>query len=184
MASSRARRLAILPTALIGLLVVVVINLVHEAGHGLAGKAMGYDVVVRTNHATIASGRFDSVTDGLTMSAAGPLLTIAIAVAAWWAARRGSVLAAGIVLAALVSRFIAAVVSLNYPNDEARISIALGLGKWTLFGAVILLLGLLAASALRGKRLGWRWYLGAYIGASLGTALVVLGEPWFPVFRF
>lgn len=184
MTSSRANRSAVLPTGLVAFVVVIVLNLVHEAGHGLAGKAMGYDVIVRTNHATIASGKFNSVADSLIMSAAGPLVTIAIALVALLFARRGSVLAAGIVLAALVSRLIAAVVSLNYPNDEARISLALGLGKWTLFAGVILLLGLLTASALRGKRLGWRWYLGAYIGASLGTALVVLGEPWFPVLRF
>lgn len=184
MALSRAGRLAILPTAVFGFVVVVVLNLVHEVGHGLAGKAMGYHVIVRTNHATVASGRFDSVADGLTMAAAGPLVTIAIALVAFLYARRGSVLAAGVVLAAFVSRLIAAVVSLNYPNDEARISIALGLGKWTLFGVVILLLGVLTAFALRGKRLGWRWYLGAYIGASLGTALVVLAEPWFPAPRF
>jgi hypothetical protein len=183
-ASSRARRSAILPTALIGFVVVVILNLVHEAGHGLAGKAMGYDVIVRTNHAAVASGRFVSATDSLIMSAAGPLVTVVIALAAWFYARRGSVLAAGVVLAALASRLLAAVVSLNYHNDEARISTALGLGKWTLFAIVILLLGLLAASALRGKHLGWRWYLGAYIGASLGTALVVLGEPWFPTLRF
>ena len=184
MASSHSGRLAILPTAAIGFAVVVVLNLLHEAGHGLAGKAMGYDVIVRTNHATITSGRFDSVADGLIMAAAGPLVTIAIALVACLYARRGSILAAGIVLAALVSRLIAAAASLNYPNDEARISIALGLGKWTLFVAVILLLGLLAAFALRGKRLGWRWYLGAYIGASLGTALVVLGESLFLDLRF
>ncbi|NJC06955.1 hypothetical protein GGQ97_002748 [Sphingomonas kaistensis] len=184
MASSRAGRLAILPTAVTGFAVVMVMNLLHEAGHALAGKAMGYDVIVRTNHATVASGRFDSVADGLTMAAAGPLVTIAIALVACLTARRGSILAAGIVLAALASRLIAAAASLNYPNDEARISIALGLGKWTLFGAVISLLALLTAFALRGKRLGWRCYLGAYIGASVGTALVVLGEPWLPVLRF
>ncbi|UUR09190.1 hypothetical protein [Sphingomonas glaciei] len=184
MASSRTGLQAILLIALIGFVVVVVLNLIHEAGHAFAGKAMGYDVIVRTNHATIASGRFDSVADGLTMAAAGPLVTIAIALVAFLYARRGSILAAGIVLAALASRLIAAAASLNYPNDEARISIALGLGKWTLFGAVILLLALLTAFALREKRLGWRWYLGAYIGASLGTALVVLGEPWLPVVRF
>jgi hypothetical protein len=183
-AATRPVRSAILPTALIAGAVVVVMNLLHELGHGLAGKAMGYDVIMRTNHATIASGRFDSVADGLTMAAAGPLVTIAMALVACVFARRGSILAAGIVLAALVSRLIAAVASLNYPNDEARISIALGLGKWTLFGAVILLLALLTAFALRGKRLGWRWYLGAYLGASLGTALVVLGEPFLPIVHF
>ncbi len=184
MAATRPVRSAILPTAAIGFAVVVVMNLLHELGHGLAGKAMGYDVIVRTNHATIASGRFNSVADGLIMAAAGPMVTVTIALVACLFARRGSILAAGIVLAALVSRLIAAAASLNYPNDEARISIALGLGKWTLFGAAILLLALLTAFALRGKRLGWRWYLGAYIGASVGTALVVLGEPWLPVVRF
>ncbi|GAA4027093.1 hypothetical protein GCM10022281_02140 [Sphingomonas rosea] len=184
MASLPARRAAIVPTALAAFAVVVVMNLVHEAGHGLAGKAMGYDVIVRTNHAAVATGDFRSATDGLIMSAAGPLVTVAIALIAVLYARRGSVLAAGVVLAALVSRLIAAVVSLNYPNDEARISTALGLGQWTLFGIVILLLASLTALALRGKRLGWRWYVGAYIGASLGTAMVVLGESWFPALRF
>ncbi len=159
-------------------------NVAHEIGHGLAGKAMGYSVIIRSNHAGVEGGVYRSATDALIMSAAGPLLTVVIALIAWRVALRGSKLAAGVVLAALASRLIAAVVSLNYPNDEARISMARGAGKGTLFAVVILLLAPLTGSVLRRQRFDWRWYLGAYVGASVGFALLVLGEPWLPVVRF
>jgi hypothetical protein len=176
-------RSAIGVTAAAALAVVVAMNVAHEFGHGLAGKAMGYSVIVRSNHASVEGGVFRSATDALIMSAAGPLVTLVIALLAWRMALRGFKLAAGVVLSALASRLIAAVVSLNYPNDEARISMALGAGKWTLFGVVILVLAALTASALRRERFDWRWYLGAYLGASVGFALLVLGEPWLPVIR-
>ena len=159
-------------------------NVAHEIGHGLAGKALGYSVIVRSNHASVEGGVFRSATDALIMSAAGPLVTLLIALVAWPMAQRGSKLAAGVVLAALASRLIAAVVSLNYSNDEARISLALGIGKWTLFAVVIVSLAALTVSVLRRQSFDWRWYPGAYIGASAGFALLVLGEPWLPVIRF
>jgi hypothetical protein len=171
-------------TAAVALAVIVAMNVAHEIGHGLAGKAMGYSVIVRSNHASVEGGVFRSATDALIMSAAGPLVTLLIALVAWPMARRGSKLAAGVVLAALASRLIAAVASLNYPNDEARISLALGIGKWTLFAVVIVSLAALTVSVLRRQSFDWRWYLGAYIGGSAGFALLVLGEPWLPVIRF
>ncbi len=155
-----------------------------NVAHGLAGKAMDYSVIVRSNHASVEGGVFRSATDALIMSAAGPLVTLVIALVAWPMARRGSKLAAGVVFAALASRLIAAVVSLNYPNDEARISLALGFEKWTLFAVVIVSLAALTVSVLRRQSVDGRWYLGAYIGASAGFALLVLGEPWLPVIRF
>lgn len=177
-------RSAIGLTAGVALAVVVVMNVAHEIGHGLAGKAMG----IRLSSAPITPASravvFRSATDALIISVAGPLVTLLIALVAWPMARRGSKLAAGVVFAALASRLIAAVVSLNYPNDEARISMALGIGKWTLFAVVIVSLAALTVSVLRRRSFDWRWYLGAYIGASAGFALLVLGEPWLPVIRF
>ena len=161
--------------------IVIVMNVVHEAGHALAAKMLGYDALASINHVKLVPSVARSAADRLAIDLAGPAVTLGIAFMAWFAARRGALSIAPVILfVALAMRLIAAVASLATPNDEARASLALGLGKWTLFAIVIAVLLGLFVSAFRRARLGGRWLLGAYVGASLGFATVVFGEPFLP----
>ena len=161
--------------------IVIVMNVVHEAGHALAAKIFGYDALASINHVRLVPALARSAADRLVIDLAGPAVTLGIAIVAWFASRRGALsISPGILFVALSMRLIAAVASLAMPNDEARASIALGLGKWTLFAIVIAILLGLFVSAFRRARLGGRWLLGAYVGASLGFATVVFGEPFLP----
>jgi hypothetical protein len=142
---------------------------------------LGYDALASINHVKLMPSVARSAADRLAIDLAGPAVTIGIAVIAWFAARRGALTIAPIVLfVALAMRLIAAVASLAAPNDEARASIILGLGKWTLFAIVISILLALFVSVYRRVGLGGRWLVGAYVGASLGFAAVVFGEPFLP----
>jgi hypothetical protein len=162
-------------------MIVIITNVVHEAGHALAAKLLGYDALASINHVKLMPSVARSAADRLAIDLAGPAVTIGIAVIAWCAARRGALTIAPIVLfVALAMRLIAAVASLAAPNDEARASIILGLGKWTLFAIVISILLALFVSVYRRVGLGGRWLVGAYVGASLGFAAVVFGEPFLP----
>jgi hypothetical protein len=162
-------------------MIVIITNVVHEAGHALAAKLLGYDALASINHVKLMPSVARSAADRLAIDLAGPAVTIGIAVIAWFAARRGALTIEPIVLfVALAMRLIAAVASLAAPNDEARASIILGLGKWTLFAIVIGILLALFVSVYRRVGLGGRWLVGAYVGASLGFAAVVFGEPFLP----
>lgn len=176
-----AARERVIPIALVTLAVVILQNIVHEAGHVLANKSLGYDVIARINHVQLDGGTYRTAGDLIAVSLAGPIVTIAIAAVARLGARRWP-LALTIVGAALAMRIVAAVASLGHPNDEARASILLGLGPWTLFAIVLAVLGAMFVSLYRRAPRGWRWWLGSYIGASVGFAANVLGEPFLPAF--
>ena len=168
------------------ILIAIAMNILHEAGHAAANAAMGYDMVARINSVTLTgtSVAYRSVTDRVIADAAGPLVTILIAVAAWLHGRRNAgTLAPTIVAVALAMRLLAAAVSLGNPNDEARISLALGLGPWTIFALVIAGLGALFVTLFRREReLGWRWLLITYLALSVAFAGIVFSEPYLPAF--
>ena len=173
----------VIPVALVTLIIVILHNIVHEAGHALAAKGLGYDVIARINHLDVVGGSYRNVGEANWISLAGPIVTTLIALGAWLGARRWP-LALSLVGAALAMRLIAAAASLGYPNDEARVSLAVGLGKWTLFVLVISYLAVLFVTLYRRTPRGWRWWLGSYIGASVGFAFNVLGEPYLPALHF
>lgn len=168
---------------LVTLVAVVVMNLLHEAGHLLVIKAMGYDAVARVNSVTLAGeGQvYRLVADRMFADAAGPLVTLMLAAIAWAQGMRGRwVYAPTIVGVAFAMRLIAAAVSFGQPNDEARISSALGLGPWTVFAVVLVLLGAMFVTLFRRRGLGWRWLLVSYLAASIGFAAIVFGEGAMP----
>lgn len=146
--------------------------LVHESAHWLMASALGIDAEFRLN-----AVRYLSVTApwqrGLA-DAAGPAVTIAQAVIAYvFVRRRGSVNAFAFVYVAAFMRFAAAVVSLLNPNDEARLSIMLGLGKWTLPVVVAAGLILLAVKAGRRFQLTWKDQVLCYLVASITVSMIV-----------
>ena len=77
-------------------------------------------------------------------------------------------------------RVLAAIISLQMPNDEARISELSGLGTWTLPAIVVAALAVVMVMSARRAGVGWAWLFGSWIGASLGFVVVVFGEPYLP----
>ena len=163
----------------LALVVVVVCNLLHEAGHLLAAKALGYEAVARINSVSI-TGSAASWRDAAMVDAAGPLVTLLLAIAGVAMSRPGGRLGPTIVFAALMMRLLATVVSMQAPNDEARIGTALGLGMWTLPAIVVGLLAVLMAMSARRSGVGWKWLLGSWLGASIGFTMIVFGEAYLP----
>jgi len=159
--------------------IVLVCNVLHEIGHLIAAKALGYEAAIRINSVSLVGGPQDW-RDAALVDAAGPLVTVLLAIIAL--AKRGGTLGPTIVFAALMMRILATVVSVQAPNDEARIGEALGLGTWTLPAIVVGLLAILMAVSARRSGVGWAWLLGTWIGTSLGFSAVVFGERYLPAF--
>ncbi|MEO8362119.1 MAG: hypothetical protein ABI672_18970 [Vicinamibacteria bacterium] len=145
---------------------------IHEFGHWFAGVALGHDMIASPNH--VSPRNPISVVDQGLVAAAGPLVTLVQGVIGFWLVRhRRSQLGFALLYMAFFMRLLAAGLSLLNPNDEARISLLLGVGMWTLPVAVVggLFIPLLVAS--RELRLRFRDQFFCYLVASVAVTLII-----------
>jgi hypothetical protein len=153
-------------------LVFLIGNLIHESAHWLMGAAMGFEMRFNLNTVTYLSPTLPwqrALADG-----AGPVVTIVQGILAYWAVMRSaSVKAFAFVYAAAFMRLVAGLVSVMHPNDEARVGMYLGLGKWTLPVLVAAGLIVLAVKASRRLQLTWKDQLMCYLIASLTVTAIV-----------
>jgi len=144
----------------------------HEGGHWLAALLLGHEAFYGLNSAG-ARGAV-GVTDQMIISAAGPAVTVVQALVALCLVQARASAAAWVFLFwAAFMRFMATVISLFHPNDEARISEWLGWGMWTLPAIVTVgLFTLLAIGTLR-LRVGWKTLALTWVVASVAVSAVV-----------
>ncbi len=149
----------------------------HEIAHWCAGKILGYDMVLRLNHALPRSGAFDSPRDAFLTDMAGPAFTVLQGLVAFVLIRRKALLFAYPALfAAWFMRFAALVVSVANPNDEARMSLYLGWNMWVLPSLVVAGLFALTWAGSRRLGIGWKVNLAAYLICSVMCALIVFAD--------
>lgn len=170
-----------IPIVIIATLVTYIL---HEGAHWAMGEALGYDMWMRVNSVGLARGEYSVEWHGQLVGAAGPLVTVMQGLVAFILVRKQKTINAFVFLfTAFMMRFVAMLISLKNPNDEAGVSEWLGLGPWTLH--IIVVASLLFLTLRGGKvlKLGWRSYGFAYVVVSIATAAIVLGEPHLPVFN-
>lgn len=147
-------------------------NLLHEGGHWLMGAALGMEMQFGLN-----AVRYLSPTEPWQRALAdvsGPLVTIAQAIIAYVVVQKSASLKAfAFLYVAAFMRLVAGLVSVAHPNDEARLSMYLGLGKWTL--PVLVAAGLIALALHGSKRfkLTWKDHVLCYLVASLAVSAIV-----------
>ncbi len=133
---------------------------------------MGFDVRFGLNAVTFLSPiapRERAIAD-----IAGPMVTIAQGVIAYVLVMRGASLKIyAFLYAAFFMRLVAGLVSVVHPNDEARVSLFLGLGKWTLPLLVAAGLLILMVRASRHLQLNWKDQLASYVLGSLTVTTIV-----------
>lgn len=152
--------------------VFVMTNLVHESAHWLMGAALGMDMRFGLNGVRYLSSTSDS--QRALADAAGPLATILQGMIAYvLLSRTASLKAFAFLYAAAFMRLVAGLVSVLHPNDEARLSMYFGLGKWTL--PVLVAAGLIALAVKGSRRAGltWKDQVLCYLVASLAVSAIV-----------
>lgn len=152
--------------------VFLITNLLHESGHWLMGTALGIDVRFGLNGVPYLSPT--APWQRALADAAGPLVTVVQAIVAYLMVRRSASLKAfAFLYAAAFMRLVAGLVSVMHPNDEARLGMYLGLGKWTL--PVLVAAGLIVLALKGSKRfkLTWKDHALCYLVASLAVSAIV-----------
>ncbi|WP_299194155.1 hypothetical protein [uncultured Erythrobacter sp.] len=150
----------------------VLIHLLHESAHALTAIGFGVSGVMSSN--TVGYTSQMSLSAVLAATAAGPALMMLFALAAAFSKWRW---APTVLFIVFFQRAMAAIISaISAPNDEARLSLLLGLGPWAIFALTVGVTGLLFLRRYRAETLGWKWFGISYVGFSLGLALVVLGD--------
>jgi hypothetical protein len=153
-------------------LAFLITNLLHEGGHWLMGAALGMEMKFGLNAVAYLSPT--EAWQRALADAAGPLVTIVQAVIAYVIVQRSASLKAfAFLYAAAFMRMVAGLVSVMHPNDEARLGMYLGLGKWTL--PVLVAAGLIVLALKGSKRFGltWKDHLLCYLVASLAVSTIV-----------
>ncbi len=153
-------------------LVAVATYIIHEGAHWMVGAALGYPMSYGIN--SVIPGAPMTPIDHILMSAAGPAVTVVIAlIGFYFVMRRESLIGYAALYFALFMRVIAAGVSVFNLNDEARISDMLGLGPLLLPSLVIIALLVPTVIANRHLRLSWKVNVLAYVVSSVVAAAVV-----------
>jgi len=158
-------------------LVVVISWLLHELSHYTMGRFLGYSMVMTLNSTYPEVGE-TTLRDATLISAAGPLFTILQAVIAFYLLKRFADSRLYTVLfIAFYMRLLALVVSFNNPNDEARISMAFGIGMFTLPILVSVLLFFLVYRASRQQKYTIRFQTStAVLTLLFSSGLIILDQ--------
>jgi hypothetical protein len=144
----------------------------HEGGHWLAANLLGYETFFSLNSAgtrSVVPWAHHAI-----ISAAGPAVTMVQALVALALVQMRASLSAWVFLFwAAFMRFMATVISLFNPNDEARISEWLGWGLWTLPVLVTGALVVLLAIGSRRLRMTWKTLGLTWVVASVAVSAVI-----------
>jgi len=155
--------------------------ILHEAAHWLVGAAFGFDMQPRLNAVRILSptiGWQKALSDiaGPAVTALQAIIALCFIRRANWldnrSARKSHTAFAFLYFAAFM-RFVAAFLTPWNPNDEARVSVFLGLNMWVLPLLVGSALVVLAWIGSRRLKLTWKDQVLCYVVTSVTTALIV-----------
>lgn len=144
----------------------------HEAAHWVVGTALGYDMQPRLNSVRASTSVLPP--HQAIIDAAGPVATVLQAGVGFAVVlRKHASIAFTFVYMAAFMRLLATAVSLFNANDEARLGMYFGIGKWTL--PIIVSAGLLVLvwKSSRYLHLTWKEHLLCYLVASASISLVV-----------
>lgn len=105
----------------------------HELAHWTIGEYFGYEMAMTLNPAFAINGNFSRDLHYQIISAAGPIFILSQAALIYALMKnKNRVLLYPILFTCFYMRLFATIISFRHPNDEARISTAIGIGKFTL----------------------------------------------------
>lgn len=180
MAATQSRHRLTFRYIALGIIAVAGSWLLHEWAHWVAGRLLGYDMVMTRNKGYPASGAYASAPHYHLISAAGPFLTLLQAVLVFVLMyRRHRVMLYPFLFTCFYMRLLAAGMSIRNPNDEARISSWLGIGTFTLPLIVLAVSFLLVSRISKQYRFDWKFQLATLLLVIPVSAAMILADQYF-----
>lgn len=168
--------------AAVTLLAVLASWLVHEWAHYITGTVLGSEMTMTLNSTYPSARSYPDDSYANIVSAAGPLITLLEAVVVFMLMRSGRrPLLYPFLFVCFYMRLLATVVSFLNPNDEARISTSLGIGKFTLPVLVTAFLFYLLYKTAQRYNLSRGVQLFTLAVIMLVTSAIILSDQFFNV---
>lgn len=156
----------------------IVTMLMHELVHWLTGTALGYEMFFTLTKSGVVEGGWRSDLDYAIVSIAGPIFTFSMGlIGAWLAISRKMRFGYELIFIAFMQRFLAMVMSaIAIPNDEARVSLFLGLDWWVVPLVFVIPLLVLTIWSSRVLRFGVVVNFFCYLTASIVFTVMVYAD--------
>ena len=169
-----------LPYILLTAFAVIFSWLIHELAHYYTGQLLGYDMAMTLNTAYPVSGQYALDWHYQVISAAGPLITIIEAILVFILMRnKARVKLYPFLFACFYIRLMAGIISFLNPNDEARISKAIGLGAFTLPIVVISFLAYLLYKTSKQYGFSKKFNWVTLIIIIVVSSVIILSDQFF-----
>lgn len=149
----------------------------HELAHWIVGQFLGYKMIMTLNSSYPISGQYASDVHYQTISAAGPVFTLCEAILFYALMKhKNRVILYPFLFTCFYMRLFAAIISFKNPNDEARISSSIGIGKFTLPIIVTTILFILIYKTTKQYRFNIKFNLANLGLVILFTSIIILTD--------
>lgn len=154
----------------------------HEFAHWLVGEYSGYEMGMTLNKAYPLSGEFSKDLHYHIISAAGPIFNLVTALLVFiLMMQRKRILLYPFLFTSFYMRFFATIISFHHPNDEARISAAIGIGTFTLPFIISSILFLLIFKISKKYCLNLKFNLANLALTILFSSVIILTDLYFKI---
>lgn len=167
---------------LIALAAVLLTFVLHESTHYLTGKLLGYDMWMNLNAAGLVDGQsYSQEWHNQLVSIAGPIITVLQGIAIFIIINKTKNLNwyPFLFVAVLMRIFASAISAISVPNDEARVSEWLGIGKMTLPIVVSLFLVYLLVRTSREQKINLKFNALSFVILSIGITTLIYTNQYF-----
>jgi len=156
--------------------------LLHEFAHWGMSELLGYDTIMQLNTTYTLDETSKTLTEKILISGIGPLITLLQAIVCYMLLlRKWNTALFPFLFVPLYMRFLAGAMNFIHPNDEGRIGLELGMGKFTLSLAICVCLGLLVYRIVKNYQLSARFIWTQVILTMLLSSILILTDQFFQV---
>jgi len=168
---------------LVLIIIVFITSIIHEFAHWLTYDNLGYEAIMRLNGVSTIKGENPTDWHNIISSSAGPIITIIQGLVAYvflkfW---RWDKYVYAFLFAAFFMRFLAGLMNFIMLNDEARISVYLKLGAFTLPILVNAILFYMVYKISRKYKLKWKFHISTSLIAVIATTGLIFIDQYFKI---
>ena len=154
----------------------------HELAHWTVGEYLGYKMIMTLNSGYPLSGQYSKDVHYQIISAAGPIFTLCEAILIFiLMMQKRRILLYPFLFTCFYMRLFATIISVRNPNDEARISDSIRIGKFTLPILMTITLFVLVYKISKMYKFGTKFNLANLGLVILFTSIIILIDMYFKI---